>query len=699
MLYTITGTLTPSKLSPAYRLGLFFTAMAMLVLPLIYIGLIVAVGYGVWWHLSSDAWLLSARGGGIWRAVAYFGPGIAGLILMFFMVKPILARPAKRMDHVSIPPAQEPVLFQLVHDVCRQVGAPPPARIQVDCGVNASASFASAPVGPQRPPLVLTIGLPLGGLTVRQFSGVLAHEFGHFAQSSGMRLTFIVRSINHWFARVVHERDEWDEKLQEWSEEGRHGAVVATMALARLSVWASRRVLSLLMTAGHAISCFMLRQMEYDADSYEIKLVGSRAFASTFERMQELTVGAQISYHDVRAAWVRRTLPANLPAFFLERTAHVLREQLMSTSDRAGDDKTGVFDTHPSNADRIRAAERAGEPGILEGGEEPASLLFTNFDAIGAAATRHHYEHDLKLLISETTLIDTASALAAIDRRNENQRAASTFFHDGLSVLRPIRVALPPADAADHPLVGWAQARATMETMRAMVSEQYRRYESLQRTRDLAATALAFIESGYSKLVPQQFELTESTAADAERTLARAVAQQEELEPALARFESAVATRLGYIVTITDPLSPSALNAGRELHAEAALVVEPLTALAAVWPDLIEMHHVGLVMRAVAPATAAYNENPQARSVTLGRLESRLGKHWRSIRRRIEHQPAGGGWAQTLTEAVGMDTDACADPRRAGAVLERATTLRSDLIARLTAIAVRVEQIADARQA
>jgi hypothetical protein len=41
----------------------------------------------------------------------------------------------------------------------------------------------------------------------------MAHEFGHFAQSGGMRLTFIVRSINAWFGRVVHERDEWDEKL------------------------------------------------------------------------------------------------------------------------------------------------------------------------------------------------------------------------------------------------------------------------------------------------------------------------------------------------------------------------------------------------------------------------------------------------------------------------------------------------------
>ena len=59
------------------------------------------------------------------------------------------------------------------------------------------------------------------------------------------------------------------------------------------------------------------------------------------------------------------------------------------------------------------------------------------------------------------------------------------------------------------------------------------------------------------------------------------------------------------MTTSTDPLSPSALNTGRELRAEAALLVEPLAALADVWPDLIGIHHVTLVMLTVAPATAA----------------------------------------------------------------------------------------------
>lgn len=706
MLYTLNGTITPARLSPAYRLGLFFTALAMLVLPLIYIGLIAAVGYGVWWHLSSDAWLLTARSGGIWRAVAYFGPAIAGLILMFFMVKPILARPANRMDPVPVWPGQQPVLFQFVNEICRQVGAPAPDRIQVDCQVNASASFASPPWGLRRPPLVLTIGLPLGaGLSVRQFGGVLAHEFGHFAQGGGMRLTFIVRFISNWFARVVHERDEWDERLQEWSERGSHGAVVVTMALARTSVWCSRQALSLLRMAGHAISCFMLRQMEYDADSYEIKIVGSRAFISTSTRMRELAVGAQIGYVDLQAAWVRRTLPSNLPAFLLERIGRVPREVIESAGHRAVDEKTGIFDTHPCDADRIRAAERAADRGILDGGDEPASRLFTDFEALSAAATRHHYEHDLGLPLSQATLLDTASAIAAIDHRDASQRAAAAFFHGGVTVLRPIDVATLAADAADIPRA-LAHARDAMNAMSGTISERYRRYESLQRTRDLAATARAFLESGYSRLVPQEFDLTEATTEDAENTLARAAAQQQELEPVLAQFEAAAARRLGCALAITDRMGTGANRveasaAGRECerHDEAAPLIETVAALAAIWPDLIEMYHVAFTMGMVAPATAAYNENPQARSVTLGRLEARMGKHWRSIRSRLEHVAAGAGSAQTLAAAIGMDTDTCADPSRAAAVLQRAATLRWDLITRLAAIALRAEEAADATKA
>jgi hypothetical protein len=47
--------------------------------------------------------------------------------------------------------------------------------------------------------------------------------------------------------------------------------------------------------------------------------------------------------------------------------------------------------------------------------------------------------------------------------------------------------------------------------------------------------------------------------------------------------------------------------------------------------------YVALVIRSVATATAAFNENLQARSVTLQRLDAKLNKHWRSVRTTLEH--------------------------------------------------------------
>ena len=122
--------------------------------------------------------------------LAYLAPAIIGIALVFFMIKPVLARPGKRQDPVPILPANEPVLFAFIEQLCRQIRAPVPRRVQVDCQVNASASFPPGWLGIFRRKLVLTIGLRLvAGLSIRELGGVLAHEFGHFAQGGGMRLT------------------------------------------------------------------------------------------------------------------------------------------------------------------------------------------------------------------------------------------------------------------------------------------------------------------------------------------------------------------------------------------------------------------------------------------------------------------------------------------------------------------------------
>lgn len=125
------------------------------------------------------------------------------------MVKPLFAPRAPRSQPLALNPESEALLFGFVTRVCAVVGAPFPARIDVDCELNASASLRRGFKSLLSNDLVLTIGLPLvAGTNISQLAGVIAHEFGHFTQGFGMRLQYVIRRVNHWFARVIYQRDQ-----------------------------------------------------------------------------------------------------------------------------------------------------------------------------------------------------------------------------------------------------------------------------------------------------------------------------------------------------------------------------------------------------------------------------------------------------------------------------------------------------------
>ena len=84
-----TGTINPTEVSFRYRVGLAVIAFMMILLPAIYAGLVGAAGYLVYFH-ATHHWsiLTTGSGGGITKVIIYFGPMIAGIILVGFMVKP-----------------------------------------------------------------------------------------------------------------------------------------------------------------------------------------------------------------------------------------------------------------------------------------------------------------------------------------------------------------------------------------------------------------------------------------------------------------------------------------------------------------------------------------------------------------------------------------------------------------------------------
>ncbi len=409
LLTAFTGPIAPTRVSWLYKLNLVLVAFTMALLPVLYLALIGMLAWGViYWgyHFGS---LLFSHWGALLPYLAqmflYVALVCLGTILIFFMIKPLFAKPARKSQPLSMNPVVEPTLYAFIAKICDLVGAPMPARIDLDCNVNAAAGFRRSAAGDQAKILILVIGVPLvAGLTLREFAGVIAHEFGHLAQGFGMRFTHFIRRVNGWFASVVYDKDEWDVALEEWSEDTRDVQVMFIAGCLRLLIDVPRFVLKMLMYIGHGVCCLLLRQMEYDADSYEIKVAGSAAFETAMQRLVILNEAAGKGYKEMRVGWnLNRKLPDNFPAYVLLQEAKIPPGRRRHLLDTLGMGRTRWFDSHPADGDRIRRARKAAEPGVVHL-DLPAAVLFSNFEAISKQISYLHYGEDLEIPVDPAYL-------------------------------------------------------------------------------------------------------------------------------------------------------------------------------------------------------------------------------------------------------------------------------------------------------
>lgn len=155
LLNSFQGQIEPVESSAGYGLSLVLVAIFMVLLPMVYIGMIFGIAY----------WMLKLGVLGI----------IVGSILLLFLIKPIFVWPGRSPGIREVTPDQEPLLFSFIDRLCQIVGAPMPRQIEIDCDVNASASFRRGYRSMfMSSDLRLTIGMPfVAGLTLRQFTGVL----------------------------------------------------------------------------------------------------------------------------------------------------------------------------------------------------------------------------------------------------------------------------------------------------------------------------------------------------------------------------------------------------------------------------------------------------------------------------------------------------------------------------------------------
>ncbi|HHI81117.1 MAG TPA: hypothetical protein ENK02_14215 [Planctomycetes bacterium] len=376
-----------------YRIGALLVSVLMVLLPLIYLALIGLLVYGAYWHLTTNIGILAGRPGARGRLLAYFGPAIVALVLLAFLVKPLFAKKGRPPRERTLDPGEQPLLFAFVARLCGAIGAREPKEIRLNMDLNASAGFheGSSLLGKDK---VLRLGLPLVQTTnLQQFTGILAHEFGHFSQGTGMVLGGLIWRINAWFFRVVHEKDSWDEALESWTKVWGWTGVLGWIA--KFFVWLTRRILALLARVGVMASAFLSRRMEYDADRYETALVGSRGFADSMFRVSSLSWLWQRTLGLLGHGWSLGILPDNLPALFSEVVEREEDQEFREgVEEFLAQEKGSAFATHPLAMQRILAAEKEERPPVFTA-QGPASALLQDYESLAREMTQEHFEEVL----------------------------------------------------------------------------------------------------------------------------------------------------------------------------------------------------------------------------------------------------------------------------------------------------------------
>jgi Zn-dependent protease with chaperone function len=259
--------------SSAYRTRVVLVLASLLLFMAFYLGLLLASGYLVYLLLFEMRWFS--------KAIILNIGAIAGAVMLFlFLLKGLFHRRGFSSEKlVEVTEAEQPKLFAFLRQLCRDAGSPMPGKVFLSHEVNAAVSYPSSLlslVWPIRKNLVIGLGL-VAALDLSELKAVLAHEFGHFSQSS-MKLGQYVYVANGVVGDMVFGRDGWDRALHAWKGVDLRLSFPAWILSG--IVWGLRKLLELAFRGINLAKFALSRQMEFNADLYAVRLAGSDAIVS-----------------------------------------------------------------------------------------------------------------------------------------------------------------------------------------------------------------------------------------------------------------------------------------------------------------------------------------------------------------------------------------------------------------------------------
>lgn len=594
-------------LSPFYRLGLAGVAGVLALMLLLYIGLTFScLGYGL-----RSAQIQLREGGDPHHMLV----AVACLLLSVFMVKPFLSLVQRRPEPYAVNEGDEPDLFAFVAKICELVGTPMPSRILLTNDVNAFVRFRKGLISTITNDVDLTIGLPLVyGLNLQQLAGVIAHESGHFAQRSGRRVSYCVNTLCNWFGRVAYERDFIDDKLAEIAQNvPLTGPIVWTVNV--LSA-IPRKLLALLRDLGYLLSSFFIRQMEYNADSYEVMVSGSKCFEHTLWRLCLLEASADLARTGLQQAFREGRLSDNMSLLIAinerlikvdERRrlrASIYRPSAQRFCSRRAKLFGKLFATHPSDLKRIKAARRLEDPGVFDH-RGPAISLFQKLDDHGKAITTRLYRFVLKGRYKRSKIVESSVIAAHTKEMITSFNAMDRFFQYsvsfqcGYSVRNNVR---PDGTSNAKAIQKLREAREQMEFRAQSAQAAMKRFEQAHLWRQQARLASIMIRSGVAKEAPALLSMHVSRTVVSELK-AEADKELNLVHTIVSEYRELAVTRYNLVLQLLDDSEFRAkVPKGEELREHAGDLVKGLKSLRECREHLCDLSGNALICGAVFSA-------------------------------------------------------------------------------------------------
>lgn len=400
-------------LGPVHFLLLLCTSALTLLLPLLYVAFLAG---SAWW-LGSYAfdWIsdlaLSAR-----ITVHDAGPFAliaCGTITWLFMLRPLLPQKKSVSVALQVTPASQPGLFAVVDELCWHLHIPPPDEIWLDTSIGIRSCLRGGMAGIATGETVLHVGLPVVSVVgAREFAALLLRELAFSAGGIGATFTHVVRELNTWFYRALHERDPWELQLrQEPKEETRWRKFVRITAWLWMSV--AKIPFALIVMLSRVICLAALIRLGLRADKCAMRLIGRPAWQQLCRKTAILDEAWQAARTEINRGITQHRLPENL-ALLLAR--HVAR--------RARQDSTAPA---PRQQDTTNAPPGAGVlPQVLA--DSPAASLMRGFVDLSRQVTYFYYQHELGITLHEHRMVAEEEVIHQNRREDESLVVIRRYF-------------------------------------------------------------------------------------------------------------------------------------------------------------------------------------------------------------------------------------------------------------------------------